>query len=94
VIDARPPLSAVIEPLRTALADHTRASITDAVERAPHHAPAIAHALTAACIHTDAYGTRSATIFAAAPGRALQYLHADGPPCTAPLLDRSSLLHG
>jgi len=88
----RPPLSAVIEPLHAALADHTRAPI----ELVPpsRHPPEIAHALTAACIHTDGYGTRSATIFAAAPGRVLQYLHADGPPCTTPLLDRSSLFHG
>src|SRR5262245_5397296 len=74
---------AVIPALEAALADHTR------VEPPPSHLPpAIARELTATCIHTAGYGTRSSTIFAAAPGAALAYRHADGPPCTAPFLDR------
>lgn len=78
---------AVVPALEAALADHTR------VEPPPSHLPPdIARELTATCIHTAGYGTRSSTIFAAAPGAALAYLHADGPPCTAPFLDRSALL--
>jgi hypothetical protein len=38
------------------------------------------------------YGTRSSTIIAARHGQTLAYLHADGPPCTAPFLDRRALL--
>jgi uncharacterized protein with NRDE domain len=57
-----------------------------------HLPPDVARELTATCIHAGAYGTRSSTIFAAEPGRALAYLHADGPPCTAPFTDRRALL--
>jgi uncharacterized protein with NRDE domain len=54
--------------------------------------PEIARELTATCIHAPGYGTRSSTIFAAARGGVLAYLHADGPPCTTPFTDRSTLL--
>jgi uncharacterized protein with NRDE domain len=57
-----------------------------------HLPPEVARELTATCIHTPAYGTRSATILAARPGETLAYLHADGPPCTAPFVDRMALL--
>jgi hypothetical protein len=38
------------------------------------------------------YGTHSSTIIAARRGQTLAYLHADGPPCTAPFVDQSGLL--
>lgn len=46
------------------------------------------------CIHLgDLYGTRSASILRLAPSLAHSELYvADGPPCTAPLEDRSRLL--
>jgi len=46
------------------------------------------------CIHMgDVYGTRSASILRLAPSLAHAELYAaDGPPCTAPLEDRSRLL--
>lgn len=73
-----------------ALGDHTRLPLADVP---PSHLPVeLARELTATCIHSEHYGTRSATVFAAAPGRALHYLHADGPPCTTPFTDRSALL--
>jgi len=73
--------------LATALADHTR------IDPPPSHLPPeLARAMTATCIHSRQYGTRSSTIFAAEPGRTLAYLHADGPPCTAPFVDRMALL--
>jgi uncharacterized protein with NRDE domain len=73
--------------LITALADHTR------VDPGPSHLPAeLARELTATCIHSPAYGTRSSTIFAARDGEALAYDHADGPPCTAPFVSRMELL--
>jgi uncharacterized protein with NRDE domain len=55
--------------------------------------PEIARALTAPCIHTDVYGTRSSTLLAIEHGRTLAYLHADGPPCVTPFVDRTELLH-
>jgi uncharacterized protein with NRDE domain len=77
----------LVPALAAALADHAR------VEPPPSHLPVeLARELTATCIHAVAYGTRSSTIFAAEPGRTLAYLHADGPPCTAPFVDRMALL--
>jgi hypothetical protein len=54
--------------------------------------PELARELTATCIHSPLYGTRSSTIFAARSGQTLAYLHADGPPCTTPFTDRMALL--
>jgi uncharacterized protein with NRDE domain len=80
-----------LEPvLRTALADHTRLSIEDTPPS--HLPPEIARELTATCIHTERYGTRSSTLLAIDRGRITAYLHADGPPCTTPYLDRMELL--
>lgn len=77
----------LVPALEAALADHTR------VDPPPSHlSPERARELTATCIHTPDYGTRSSTIFAAVHGRTLVYLHADGPPCTAAFVDRSALL--
>ena len=76
--------------IERALGDHTRLPLA---EVPPSHLPVeLARELTATCIHSEYYGTRSATVFAAAPGRALHYLHADGPPCTVPFTDRMTLL--
>jgi uncharacterized protein with NRDE domain len=76
----------LVPALEAALADHTR------VAPPPSHLPAdVARELTATCIHSAAYGTRSSTIFAADRGRTIAYLHADGPPCTARFVDRSAL---
>jgi uncharacterized protein with NRDE domain len=78
---------ALLPVLQAALADHTR------VEPPPSHLPhAVGRELTATCIHTASYGTRSSTVFAAAPGQTLAYLHADGPPCAAPFVDQRRLL--
>jgi uncharacterized protein with NRDE domain len=57
-----------------------------------HLPPEIARELTAVCIHTPGYGTRSSTIFAAGRGEVIAYLHADGRPCTTPFTDRRELL--
>jgi uncharacterized protein with NRDE domain len=86
---ARAPLAwpAFLPVLQIALADHTHE------EPSPSHLPAeMARELTATCIHTPVYGTRSSTIIAAQPGQTLAYLHADGPPCTTPFFDRRELL--
>ncbi|HEX8115583.1 MAG TPA: hypothetical protein VF516_47985, partial [Kofleriaceae bacterium] len=78
---------AVVPALQAALADHTR------VAPPPSHLPPeIARELTAVCIHTPGYGTRSSTIFAARRGEVIAYLHADGPPCTTPFADLRGLV--
>lgn len=81
---------ALVPQLQRALADHTRVPL----ERVPpsHLEPGLARELTATCIHSAHYGTRSATILALGPGRVIDYLHADGPPCTAQLVDQRAVL--
>ncbi|MGE0550411.1 MAG: NRDE family protein [Kofleriaceae bacterium] len=70
--------------LEAALGDHAK----QPTGTIPPQVPAdLAHELTAICIHTPAYGTRSATVIAAAPGAVSSYRHADGPPCTAPFVE-------
>jgi uncharacterized protein with NRDE domain len=78
---------ALVPVLQAALADHTRVDPPSS-----HLPPEVARELTATCIHAPGYGTRSSTIIAARPGGTLAYLHADGPPCTAPFVDRMALL--
>ncbi len=69
------------------LVDHTR------VAPPPSHlAPEIARELTATCIHTEVYGTRCSTIFAATDAGLVGYRHADGPPCVTPYVDLLELL--
>jgi uncharacterized protein with NRDE domain len=72
--------------LMRALADHTLPEV-GGFEPAPADSPfddALLRQLHAMCIHTPAYGTRSATIVALADEGVQHYLHAEGPPCTAP----------
>ncbi len=76
--------------LGAALADDRRVPLADVP---PSELPIeIAHAMTATCIRTEHYGTRSSTLFAASTAGALAYRHADGPPNRAPFVDRMDLL--
>ncbi|HEY5945158.1 MAG TPA: hypothetical protein VIV40_06690, partial [Kofleriaceae bacterium] len=59
-----------------------------------HLPPELARELTATCIHSEYYGTRSSTLLAIARDGVAGYLHADGSPCTAPFVDRLDLIHG
>jgi uncharacterized protein with NRDE domain len=87
IAGARLAWPAIVPALEAALADHTRS------EPPPSALPADrARDLTAVCIHSAGYGTRSSTIFAARPGETLAYLHADGPPCVTPFVELGSLL--
>jgi len=87
IAGAPPRWPELLPVLQSALADHTRTAPR------PSHLPAeFARELTATCIHAPGYGTRSSTIIAARDGETLAYLHADGPPCTAPFVDRGGLL--
>ncbi len=46
----------------------------------------------AACVHTEAYGTRSSTLIRVpSEGRAPEVRYADGHPCTSPFLDAGPL---
>jgi uncharacterized protein with NRDE domain len=72
-----PELAAV---LQKALGDHTKVEPTVK----SHLAPELARELTATCIHSEHYGTRSSTIAAFDLGGLRSYLHADGPPCVTP----------
>jgi uncharacterized protein with NRDE domain len=65
---------------------------SSAVPAPPRLSPELARELTATCIHSPSYGTRSSTIFAARADQTTAYLHADGPPCTTPFTDRTALL--
>jgi hypothetical protein len=80
------------EPITTALRDHTRL----ALEATPpsHLPPELARELTATCIHSEYYGTRSSTLIAIERGHVDAYLYTDGPPCTSPFLDATELLDG
>jgi uncharacterized protein with NRDE domain len=79
------------EPLlRAALGDHTRLSLEDTPPT--HLPPELARELTAICIHSPLYGTRSSTVLALDRGRVAEYLHADGPPCTTPFVSKLELL--
>jgi uncharacterized protein with NRDE domain len=79
----------ILDIMQLALADHTRESLADTP---PSHLPIeLARELTATCIHSPEYGTRSSTFLALGPG-VIRYLHADGPPCTTGFLDYTRLL--
>jgi uncharacterized protein with NRDE domain len=81
---------ALVPRLHAALADHVRVPLADVP---PSHLPVeLARELTATCIHSDHYGTRSSTILALGEGRVIDYLYTDGAPCTHPLLDGGALL--
>jgi len=80
--------------LRAVLSEHTTVDPPDDGEEASRRLPRdLARALTATCIHTEAYGTRSSSLVAIEPGHTRAYLHADGPPCVTPFVDRTELLH-
>ncbi len=77
-------------PLARALGDHARVPHADVP---PSHLPAaLARELTATCIHSEFYGTRSATLLALGDDRVLGYRHADGPPCVMPFQDGDPMI--
>jgi uncharacterized protein with NRDE domain len=82
---------ALADRLALLLADHTRVDVADS-NRPPHLPPELARELTATCIHSPLYGTRSSTIVAIEHHRVIDYRHADGPPCTTAYSDLRGLL--
>jgi len=77
----------LMETLRRALADHRTAAPGPAAPegRRPE--------TLAACVHTEAYGTRSSTLISVPtdPRAAPDVRYADGHPCTSPFLDAGPL---
>ncbi|MFN0252695.1 MAG: NRDE family protein [Kofleriaceae bacterium] len=83
-------LDSALAALAIALGDDRRVPLA---EVAPSEfSIEIAHAMTATCIRTERYGTRSSTLFASSLAGAVAYRHADGPPNTTPFADRLELL--
>jgi len=81
--------STAFDAIERALGDHTRVALGDV---GPSHLPPeLARELTATCIHSERYGTRSASIVALDAGRVVEYLHADGPPCVTPFVSQMRL---
>jgi uncharacterized protein with NRDE domain len=74
--------------LATVLRDHQPAAGPQ--PRLPDGLPRPAE-ISAACVHTARYGTRSAMIVSVPAEGRPEVQVAAGPPCTAPLLDRTSL---
>jgi uncharacterized protein with NRDE domain len=88
--DASLPWTRWSAQLALGLADHTHVPLA---EVAPSHlAPDIAREMTATCIHTPIYGTRSSTLLAIGHRGVSAYLHADGPPCRTAFIDHTELL--
>lgn len=87
------PFEVLRDALIAALADRARPALEDVPEPAPHPflTRAMLRELSALCIRTETYGTRSSTIVALAPGRVGHYLYADGPPDSTTLEDVSNL---
>jgi len=73
-----------------ALGDHTRVPLAEVPPS--HLPPELARELTATCIHSTAYGTRSSSLIAIDHGRIAAYLHADGPPCVTHFESKLELL--
>lgn len=85
------PIGEVLAGIPALLGDNTTSSLAETPDD-PRFPRELAHALTANCIHSEHYGTRSATILALSPERITAYLHADGAPCVTPFRDMQSLL--
>jgi uncharacterized protein with NRDE domain len=80
------PAAQVVAALATVLADHQPAA---GPQPAGADAPARPAAVSAACVHTARYGTRSAMIVSVGASGRPRLSVADGPPCTEPLLDET-----
>lgn len=93
---ARLPWQKLAPALGTILADHQMAPLELVPEPPPGSVlnRAQLHRLQVICIHTEKYGTRSATIIALEPSRVAHYLFAPGAPCQTPFEEVTSMLHG
>jgi uncharacterized protein with NRDE domain len=76
------------QALAEVLRDHRPASVTEGPATGGSARPA---GLSAACVHTASYGTRSAMIVSVGDTGLPRAWVADGPPCRAPFQDVSAL---
>ena len=81
---------AFVPRLHAALGDHTRVPLAEVPPS--HLSVELGRELTATCIHSDHYGTRSSTILALGEGSVLDYFYTEGSPCTHPLIDGRALV--
>jgi uncharacterized protein with NRDE domain len=88
--DTRREWDALVPRIAHVLGDHTRVPLTEVPPS--HLPPELARELTATCIHSELYGTRSASLIGLDHGRVAAYLHADGPPCVTPFVSKLGLL--
>ena len=90
---AHAPFELLVAALKHLLADTTTAPPDRAAsaEPTPWLDQALLQKLSALCVETEAYGTRSSTIVALEPNRVAHYLYADGPPGRAPFEDVTPL---
>jgi uncharacterized protein with NRDE domain len=89
------PWPEAVEILKRALADHARPP-DERIGEPPPCSPFgkdFLAALQQLCIHTPAYGTRSATI-AALSTKVDAWLHAEGRPCEVPFVDVTAVVTG
>jgi uncharacterized protein with NRDE domain len=84
----------VDDALAAALADHERPALDALPDPGPasRFSRAQVRELSALCIHTPLYGTRSAAIAHLVPGGVAAFRWASGPPCQAPLVDATELV--
>jgi uncharacterized protein with NRDE domain len=80
--------------LLAALADHERPALASLAEPAAgaRFSREEIRELSALCIHTPAYGTRSAAFVHLVPGGVAALRWASGPPCRTPFVDAAPLL--
>ena len=92
VVDA--PWPELRAALARALADHQRVPLDSLPQAVPgsRFSPELIRELSALCIHTPEYGTRSASIALIEPGRVVELFYAPGPPCRTEFDDATHLL--
>jgi uncharacterized protein with NRDE domain len=78
--------------LHRLLGDHALPAPEEVDEPPPWMDRELARHLQAICVHTPAYGTRSATLAAVGNDGVIHYVFAPGPPCTTPMHDVTRLL--
>jgi uncharacterized protein with NRDE domain len=79
----------LVQVLAHTLADRERPALEQvaALAEGSSLSPELVRELSALCVRTPLYGTRSSTIVALSPGRVAHYLYADGAPDTTPFVD-------
>ena len=93
---AKQPWPQLLGSLQTVLADHQLPD-DGMPDQTPPDAPfgrGELRKLQALCVHTQSYGTRSATVVALGNAGVAHYCYAPGPPCTTDLVDSTGYVSG